>query len=56
MNPAPLLAFVHGMGSNFYRSALKKAFLAAAPRAGFAALSFDNSGAGRATPTNRRTP
>ena len=27
---APLLAFVHGMGSNFYRSALKKAFLEAA--------------------------
>jgi pimeloyl-ACP methyl ester carboxylesterase len=41
------------MGSNFYRSALKKAFLEAAPRAGFAALSFDNSGAGRATETER---
>ena len=28
---APLLVFVHGMGSNFYRSGLKKAFLEAAP-------------------------
>ncbi|NLB66272.1 MAG: alpha/beta fold hydrolase [Lentisphaerae bacterium] len=42
---APLLVFVHGMGSNFYRSALKKAFLSAAPQLGMAVLSFNNRGA-----------
>lgn len=46
---APLLAFVHGMGSNFYRSALRKAFLEAAPALGLAILSFNNRGAGRGT-------
>jgi pimeloyl-ACP methyl ester carboxylesterase len=46
---ASLLAFVHGMGSNFYRSALKKAFLEAAPETGLAALSFNNRGAERGT-------
>lgn len=42
---APLLVFVHGMGSNFYRSRLKKAFLEAAPALGLAVLSFNNRGA-----------
>ena len=46
---APLLAFVHGMGSNFYRSALKKAFLEAAPALGLGVLSFNNRGAERGT-------
>lgn len=46
---APLLVFVHGMGSNFYRSALKKAFLEAAPALGLGILSFNNRGAERGT-------
>ena len=46
---APLLVFVHGMGSNFYRSALKKAFLEAAPALGLGVLSFNNRGAERGT-------
>ena len=46
---APLLAVVHGMGSNFYRSALKKAFLEAAPAMGMGVLSFNNRGAERGT-------
>lgn len=46
---APLLVFVHGMGSNFYRSALKKAFLDAAPPRGCAMLTFNNRGAERGT-------
>ena len=45
----PLLVFVHGMGSNFYRSALKKAFLEAAPALGLGILSFNNRGAERGT-------
>lgn len=45
----PLLAFVHGMGSNFYRSGLKKAFMTAAPPAGLGILSFNNRGAERGT-------
>ncbi len=44
-NGAPLLVFVHGMGSNFYRSALKKAFLETAPPMGMGILSFNNQGA-----------
>ncbi len=48
-NKAPLLVYVHGMGSNFYRSALKKAFLEAAPAMGLAILSFNNRGAERGT-------
>lgn len=40
-----LLIYVHGMGSNFYRSRLKKAFLSMGPRAGFDVLSFNNRGA-----------
>ena len=46
---APLLAFVHGMGSNFYRSKLKKAFLEAAPALGLGILAFNNRGAERGT-------
>ena len=46
---SPLLVFVHGMGSNFYRSALKKAFLEAAPALGLGILSFNNRGAERGT-------
>ena len=46
---APLLVFVHGMGSNFYRSALKKEFLQCAPEHGFAVLSYNNRGAERGT-------
>ena len=46
---APLLVFVHGMGSNFYRSALKKAFLEAAPALGLGILTFNNRGAERGT-------
>lgn len=46
---APVLVFVHGMGSNFYRSQLKKAFMETAPRAGYALLSFNNRGAERGT-------
>ncbi len=42
---APLMVWVHGMGSNFYRSALKKAFLEAAPVHGLGILSFNNRGA-----------
>ena len=45
----PLLLFVHGMGSNFYRSRLKKAFLDIAPVFGFSVLSFNNAGAGSGT-------
>jgi pimeloyl-ACP methyl ester carboxylesterase len=46
---APLLVFVHGMGSNFYRSALKKAFLEIAPSLGLGVLAFNNCGAERGT-------
>ena len=46
---APLMVFVHGMGSNFYRSSLKKAFLDAAPPMGLGILSFNNRGAERGT-------
>lgn len=45
----PLLVFVHGMGSNFYRSALKKAFLEAAPALELGVLAFNNRGAERGT-------
>ena len=47
-NP-PLVVMVHGMGSNFYRSGLKKAFLEAAPALGLGVLSFNNRGAERGT-------
>lgn len=46
---APLVTFVHGMGSNFYRSGLKKAFLETARTRGCAVLSFNNRGAERGT-------
>ena len=52
---APLLAFVHGMGSNFYRSRLKKAFLEAAPALGFGILAFNNRGAERGTENEKFT-
>ena len=48
-NNAPALIFMHGMGSNFYRSAMKKAFLEAAPAMGLGILSFNNRGAERGT-------
>ena len=48
-NNAPLLLLVHGLGSNFYRSGLKKAFLEAGPALGLAVLSFNNRGAERGT-------
>ena len=48
-DPGTLLVFVHGMGSNFYRSRLKKAFFDAAPPAGLAVFSFNNRGAGSDT-------
>lgn len=44
-----LLVFVHGMGSNFYRSGLKKAFFDLALAGGPAVLSFNNRGAERDT-------
>lgn len=47
------MVFVHGMGSNFYRSALKKAFLEAAPSLGLGILSFNNRGAERGTEDER---
>jgi len=46
---APLLVFMHGMGSNFYRSAMKKAFLETAPPLGLSILSYNNRGADRGT-------
>lgn len=50
---APMLIYVHGMGSNFYRSALKKAFMEAAPALGLGFLSFNNRGAERGTENER---
>lgn len=41
----PMLVFVHGMHSNFYRSILKKALMRECRRAGFGMLSFNNRGA-----------
>lgn len=46
---SPILFVVHGMGSDFYRSGLKKAFLDIAPAFGFSVLSFNNAGAGSGT-------
>jgi pimeloyl-ACP methyl ester carboxylesterase len=48
-----LVLFVHGMGSNFYRSAFKKAVALAVRRAGADILLFDNRGAGRDVATER---
>ncbi|HMP90034.1 MAG TPA: alpha/beta fold hydrolase [Kiritimatiellia bacterium] len=39
-----LLIFVHGMGSNFYKSRFKKAWMRLGPRAGWDVLSFNNRG------------
>jgi pimeloyl-ACP methyl ester carboxylesterase len=44
-----LLVLVHGMGSNFYRSALKKAFLDLPRAGGPAVLSVNNRGAEQGT-------
>lgn len=44
-----LLIIVHGMGSNFYHSLLKKAFLESAYLAGLGILSINNRGAERGT-------
>lgn len=49
----PLVVFVHGMGSNFYRSGLKKSFLSGGAARGQGVLSFDNRGAGRGTEGER---
>lgn len=45
--------FVHGMGSNFYRSDMKKAILDAFPAAGLSVLSFNTRGAGQGTADER---
>ncbi|MCX7818911.1 MAG: alpha/beta fold hydrolase [Kiritimatiellae bacterium] len=45
----PLVIFVHGMFSNFYRSPLKAAFLEELPRAGLPILSINNRGADAGT-------
>ena len=50
-----LLLFVHGMGSNFYRSPLKKAFMLAAARTPFDVLSFNNRGSDENTADERFT-
>ncbi len=42
-----LLVIVHGMGGNFYRSALKKAWLTECGRYGCDALTFNNRGSDR---------
>ncbi|HMO50560.1 MAG TPA: alpha/beta fold hydrolase [Kiritimatiellia bacterium] len=39
-----LLIFVHGMGSNFYKSGFKKAWMRAGPPAGLDVLCFNNQG------------
>jgi pimeloyl-ACP methyl ester carboxylesterase len=48
-----LVVFVHGMGSNFYRSVFKKEMMRQARRRGFAMLSFNNRGAESAVATER---
>ena len=48
-----LLVFVHGMGGNFYRSPLKRAFMRDAANFGMDALCFNNRGTGNATQTER---
>ena len=48
-----LLIFVHGMGGNFYRSALRKRLLLDAPGFGFDVLTFNNRGAERDVATER---
>jgi hypothetical protein len=53
---APLLVFVHGMGSNFYRSALKKAFIEVAPALGMGILSFNNRGRNAGRKPNASAP
>ncbi len=48
-----LLIFVHGMHSNFYRSAFKKQLMRDAPRRGIDVLSFNNRGAEQDVATER---
>jgi pimeloyl-ACP methyl ester carboxylesterase len=48
-----LLIFVHGMGGNFYRSALRKRLLLDAPGFGFDVLTFNNRGAEKDVATER---
>ncbi|MBP7275094.1 MAG: alpha/beta fold hydrolase [Kiritimatiellae bacterium] len=48
-----LLIYVHGMWSNFYRSALKWTSLRMAPEFGMDGLSFNNRGSGHATAAER---
>ncbi|MCX6998431.1 MAG: alpha/beta fold hydrolase [Kiritimatiellaeota bacterium] len=48
-----LLIIVHGLGGNFYRSTLKKAWLRQGPRHGFDVLSFNNRGADRQVANER---
>ena len=48
-----LFIFVHGMGSNFYRSRLRKAILHQAARHGGDALLFNNRGAEQGTVDER---
>lgn len=49
----PLLVFVHGMHSNFYRSVLKKALMQECRRARIGMLSFNNRGAEEGTNDER---
>lgn len=48
-----LLVLVHGMGSQFCRSVLKKELMARGPAAGCDVLSFNNRGSGEAVRTER---
>lgn len=48
-----LLIFVHGMGSNFYRSQFRKQLMRDAPGAGFDTLMFNNRGAEKDVATER---
>lgn len=48
-----LLIFVHGMGSNFYRSQFRKQLMLDAPAAGFDLLLFNNRGAEKDVATEK---
>ena len=48
-----LLVLVHGMGGDFYHSALKKELMVRAPSAGCDMLSFNNRGSGEGVRTER---
>ena len=49
----PLVVYVHGMRSNFYRSRLKKELAARAAERGWDVLLFNNRGAGEGVATER---